>query len=213
MGFQEPKTAPRGAATRVLLELAAQGDSDARGRLLERFEPLLVRCARKHLGRERFAGEGEDLLQVLRMSVAASVGSFRGDSTPSFLAWLKKVLRSRLQDWERGRRSPRRNPGAPVLSLSATDAPEVAASGPTPSRVLLKREEAQRLRQAIERVPPRYRDLLRLLCEKYPSPAEVAAFLKKDPEAARKVVARALAHLRRVLEVGTSGPDGNDVFG
>jgi len=62
------------------------------------------------------------------------------------------------------------------------------------------REEIELLRRSIERVPARYRRVLRLVLERAPSPEELEAFLHKDPEEARKFVERALKHLKRVLE-------------
>jgi DNA-directed RNA polymerase specialized sigma24 family protein len=86
-----------------------------------------------------------------------------------------------------------------VLSLQATDAPEVAGKGPTPSGIACAREETERFRKAVERTPERYRELLWFLYEEDPSMTEVAEFLGKGTEASRKFVSRALNSLKRVV--------------
>jgi RNA polymerase sigma factor (sigma-70 family) len=182
-----------------LIEAASRGQRAAMEALLERYEPLLRAAVRGHLGPGRFQNEGEDLLQMLRLTIIEALPSLRTHEPCSFEAWLKKVVRNRLLDWEKHQRARRRHPSKPILRLRTTNAAEVAGLGTTPSRIVSRREDHQRLRRAIELVPERYRGLLRLMYEKDPSPAEVAEFLEKPPEAARKFTARALDHLQRVL--------------
>lgn len=169
-------------------------------RLIERFEPLLQAAVRRHLGPARYQDEGEDLLQTLRLAMVKALPSVKEQDLRSVAAWMKKLVRSRILDWQKSRQAGCRQPDRPVVSLAGTNAPEVAALTPTPSNILIEREELERLQRAIETVPARYRALLRLLYRQNPSPAEVAEFLGKEPEAARKFVARALAHLRQVMK-------------
>ncbi|MBI4586681.1 MAG: sigma-70 family RNA polymerase sigma factor [Planctomycetes bacterium] len=176
-----------------------RGDRASLGRIIQRFEPLLQHVVRRYLGPERFADEGEDLLQTLRLALVKALPSARARDLPSLTAWIKKVVWSRLLDWEKSRNAARRRWPRPMVSLSATNKPEVEALSPTPSGIFMGQEELEKLRAAIEKVPSRYRELLRLLYEKSPTPAEVAQFLGKEPEAARKFVARALTHLRQVF--------------
>ena len=193
---------PRPASTRLLIEAAASGDTAAQGFLLEKLEPLLRRSALRCLGPERFSVEGDDLLQAARLSIAQSLRSFRSRDRTSLAVWVRKVVESRFLDRERARRRSSRDPGHAMVSLCATDAPEVASAGPTPSRVVMHREEVEALERAIESVPERYRAVLKLLIECHPSPSEVARSLGKPPDAARRFVGRALGHLRKALGPG-----------
>jgi RNA polymerase sigma factor (sigma-70 family) len=181
-----------------MLRAAVGGERTAMAQLIHRYEPLLRDSVRRHLGPARFDREGEDLLQILRLAIVERLPSLQGRDRSSLTAWLKKVIRSRILDWEKSQRAARRSPTRPVVRLM-TDAVGPSDSGPSPSRVVSDGEERGRFRRAIDRVPVRYRAVLRFLHENDPSPEEVAGFLRKSPEAARKFLSRALTHLRRLL--------------
>ncbi len=189
----------RGQTTHVLVEAAAGGDVDAQGRLLSRFEPVLRKAVQSSLGRDRFLADGEDLLQEIRMAVLRALPGFRGRDRASFIAWVRQVSTTKTIDWERRRRSGRRAPRPGIGSLSGTNAPEPAARGDAPSRMILLREEKERIGRAIEAVPEQYREVLRLIVTESPEPGELAARLGRGPEATRKFVSRALAALRKAL--------------
>ncbi len=187
-------------STAASLEAAARGDVSAQERLIERFNPFLKGEVKRFLSPDRFRADGEDLLQTVRLAVLKALPTLRARDNRSLASWLRKLTRSRCLDWEKARRSLRQSPEPPRRIVRvATDAREVPARSPTPSRLLMGREEVERLSRAIEAAPPRYRDLLRFLAEKDPEPAEVGSFLGKEPEAARKFTARALNYLRAAL--------------
>jgi RNA polymerase sigma factor (sigma-70 family) len=192
-----------------LLSRAIGGDREAQHRLLERFEPRILLGIRRHLSPERFREEGEDLLQTIRLALLKSLPTIRCRYMEGFASWLEKLVRCRLLDWEKARRSRRRSPTRPPVSLEATDAPEPAAGTLTPSRIVMRKESRLCLERAIADAPERYRETLRFLYEKDPTLPEVAAFLGKKPDAARKFMARALNHLRRSL----GGREGTGIRG
>jgi RNA polymerase sigma factor (sigma-70 family) len=201
---------PRGAAssTELLIAAASGGDSGASGRLLARYDSLLLSFVRRRLGPARFRAEGEDLLQVIRLSITQAMPQVRARDRAAFGAWLKKLVRSKFLDWERRRMRERKRPDGAPLSLDGSWGASFPAATPTPSLILLRKEKKERLARAIESVPERYRPLLRLLSEEDPTLREVAAFLGKPIEPARKFVSRALGHLKRALEgaEGTTRP-------
>jgi len=187
-------------STAESLSAAAGGDAAAAGRLIARFEPVLRREVRRFLGSERFREEGEDLLQTVRLQVLRSLPSVRARDRGGWATWLRTVARNACLDWEKSQRRARRRLESPQrLVRLPTAAPDLPADSPTPSRILLKREESERLFRAIEKAPERYQGLLRLLAERDPDPEQVARFLGKEPEAARKFTARALLRLRQAL--------------
>ncbi len=190
---------PGGRTTQLQLEAATNGDANAQGQLLSRFDPVLRDAVQSYLRRDRFLAEGDDLLQEVRMAILRALPGFRGRDRASFVAWVRQVSTTKAIDWERRRRSRRRAPRGRIGSLSATDAPEPVARGEAPSRILLRREEHERILRAIEGVPERYRAVLRLIVTESPEPGELAARLGRGPDAARKLVSRALAALRKAL--------------
>jgi RNA polymerase sigma-70 factor (ECF subfamily) len=76
---------------------------------------------------------------------------------------------------------------------------EVADPSPTAEQQLVDREEAQRLREAIEQLPPGAKRVLRLHKIDGLSHAEVAASLGISKSAVEKHMAVAMTHLRRML--------------
>jgi len=197
--------APACAPTRELIVRAIQGDRAALGEILAHFEPVIRATVLRHLGPGRMSVDGDDALQIVRMGVLEAIPGVR-ESRPSALgAWIRKVAASRLIDWEKARRSSRRSSDRPILSLVATDAPEVAGKALTGSRILMRAEEKRRLERAIEQVPDRYRPVLRFILSHEPTPAELSSFLLKETEAARKFVGRALEHLKRALGDSSRG--------
>jgi RNA polymerase sigma-70 factor (ECF subfamily) len=183
----------------LLLAGACRGEAGARDLLLQYCEPLILSRVKGRLTLQQFRAEGEDILQSIRCSIVRSLPSLRSDKVPSFLSWLEKLVGCRLSDWERAGRGANKPNGKVPVSLDAEGVPEPAAPGTTPSRQLISEEERARLRKAVEKVPERYRPSLLLICERDPGLPEVARFLGKSPEAARKFLDRALLHLKKAI--------------
>jgi len=179
----------------AVLATARDGDRQARDRLLICCEPLLSARVRRRLSARRFAAEGDDLLQTIRLSIIEKLPALHACDPGSFLSWLEKLVRCRILDWERARGGRPPVPG----SGAAEGGPDRAAPTPTPSRILMDEEARARIAGAIDRVPARYREVLRLIARKDPGAEEVAAFLGKGPDAARKFIERALLHLGQAL--------------
>jgi RNA polymerase sigma factor (sigma-70 family) len=186
-------------STQVLLDRARYGARTAIGHIIGLYEPLIEAAVRRHLGPKRFQEEGDDLLQAIRLTLVKGLRTFRGTNRAVLVAWMRRTIENQILDWEKGRRAQCRVPVGGALERISHDGPPVADSAPRPSQILLRREQVERLRRAIETAPERYRGILRFLYEKSPTRAEVAAFTRKNPEAAGKVIARALAYLRTTL--------------
>jgi RNA polymerase sigma factor (sigma-70 family) len=187
----------------VLFEAASRGERAAQERLLRAYDPFLRARAREHLGAVRFDRDGDDLLQTLRLALVLALPGLRGRDRASFAAWLRRLVRCRILDWEKARRGGRGSK-ARTARLETVTFDGLVASTPSPSHVLMNREASRILEDAIGRVPERYRAVLRLIRDRQPPVEQLAAILEKSPEGARKFVERAVAHLRRVLE-GTRG--------
>ena len=87
-------------AERVLLAGIREGDADAWRQLIDRYSGRLLAFAQSRLGD---AAEAEDLLQETFMSFLTVLGDFRERS--SIETYLFTILRRRIIDWRRSRRS------------------------------------------------------------------------------------------------------------
>jgi RNA polymerase sigma factor (sigma-70 family) len=188
--------------TSILLESACTGDVEAQSRLFERFEPRLRGWIRKELGPQRFESEGEELIQVISLAFVKALPKVRHRSRKAFHALMRTVVRNKVIDWHKAARRRKRSPGGIRQRLLSTVLTQAAAESPTPSQIVVSREERERLWSAIDSVPKRYRAVLRYILAESPESHELAQFLEKPPEAARKFAGRAIAHLARVLQTG-----------
>jgi len=178
---------------------AAEGRRTAIGYFVQEFDLLLLKTVRRHLGASRFRNEGDDLLQALKLAIITALPKLRGRDRPAVVAWLNKLIRSRILDWERSQRAAKRRPESTPLRLQRTGGLDVASRAPTPHTTSVRAEEIERVRKAIDLTPERYRPVLRFILEKAPQTKEIAAFVRKEQEAARKFSERAVAHLQRAL--------------
>ncbi len=194
-----PTGGDRSPSTTVLLEAACTGDTAARDKLIARYEPRLRSWVRRELGAKRFRNEGDDVLQTVLVSIVQSLSGLRKRTTQAFNVWLNRLIKSRILDLEKAKRRLRRAPANPHQKLLTTILPDIAAKTPTPSRILITKEQRARIERAIAVVPARYQGVLRFILAGSPSPEDVAAYVEKSPEAARKFVTRALRHLQRAV--------------
>jgi RNA polymerase sigma factor (sigma-70 family) len=187
-------------STKAALESACSGSRTAAGEVIARVDSVIIAIIRRYLGPRCGSGDEEDLRQEIRLAVNHGLRNVRQRDRASLIAWIKKVARSRIIDWERQRRARRRAPGVALLRMDTTNAPEIPARREnTPSQELMRAEERDLVERALELVKPRYRPLLELIYRRAPSAAELAEFLGKEPEAARKHAARALSELKRAI--------------
>lgn len=103
--------------------LAAKGDGDAFGALLERHYDRVFRIAYRFCGRRE---DAEDVAQDVCMSLPAKLKSFRGDA--GFTTWLYRVVVNRVRDVQRKQMTSRRvhNDYGEVEELRRGEAQEAA---------------------------------------------------------------------------------------
>jgi RNA polymerase sigma-70 factor (ECF subfamily) len=199
-----------GPPAHELLCRARAGDAAARGRLLERYRRYLPLLARAELGRDlRGKVDPSDLVQEAFLEAHRDFGQFQGQTEAQWLAWLRRVLATSLADQVRRYRDTRRRDLRRERQLAAAldqspEAPaeDVAAAGSSPSARARRDEEAQRLAEALERLPASYRQVLRMRHYQGLTFPAIARHLDKKLDAVKKVWLRSLARLRRVLKAG-----------
>lgn len=153
----------------------------------ELFEDLIARFVAPlfDLFRRRHASDAdaEDLVQETLLQCLASIGAFRGKST--FRTWLFRMALNRMADRER----------RPRTSRLPDDAEEEIVAPPPREGT-----HDERVRAAIDRLPPSRREVVRLVHgEEDLDCAEAAARLGRSVEAVRKELSRAYRELRDLL--------------
>ena len=177
----------------------APGQRTALGRLIVAYDPLVVAEVRRLLGPRHFAAHGEDVLQNIRLALVKGIPGLRAKNQAALAAWIRTLVQRQVLDWAKARGAARRVPSRKLVRLDGPGSPQLAADTPTPSRIVLLREQKELIRRAIETTRARYRDVLRFICERSPTEEALEKFTGKSGDRHRKFVERALQHLERAV--------------
>ena len=194
--------------SRPLVERATGGDAAAIDALLERHLPALRAFIRLRSSDQIRARESvSDLVQSVCREALQDVGSYQYRGEAAFKQWLFTMALRKVID--RGRYLERRQQASAVevpLASEASAMPsensrllECYASFCTPSQDAMIREETERIERALLQLPDEYREIIieaRIVGLSY---AEIAEQTGRSDEAVRKLLARALARLARLL--------------
>ena len=194
--------------TRHLVALAQDGDQSALNQLCKVYGARVLWIVRLRMGRElRSQLESIDLVQDVLMSALKDFGNVNWGTEGDFLRWLSRItenrIRGHLQRLHAKKRDIRREvrlkgygPTAEDSFVAALD----AAVTTTPSAIMSKREELDRLAKAIDELKPEYREAIILTKIEGLSYKEMGDRLGKSSDAVRKLVSRALEELVGVFE-------------
>jgi RNA polymerase sigma-70 factor (ECF subfamily) len=194
--------------TRHLVALAQDGGESALNQLCKVYGARVLWIIRLRMGRElRSQLESMDLVQDVLMSALKDLGSFTYKTEGDFLRWLSRIaenrLRGHLQRLHANKRDIRKevrlNGYGPTVEDSFVAALDVVDST-TPSVIMSKREELDKLANAIDALKPEYRQVIVLTKIEGLSYKEIGERLGKTSEAVRKLVSRALEELICVFE-------------
>ena len=177
-------------ATRGLLGQALGGDSSARGGLLERLRPRVVLWAAARLsGKLRALLEPEDVAQEVLIAVSKSFDRFDNREYRAFLGWLFTIAEHRIRDRVDYHNAKSRQPPEPREGSADT----------TPSVIAVRNERVERVREAIERLPQDYKDVIRLRRFQELDCREVAELMGRSENAVRVLYCRAIKALGREM--------------
>lgn len=194
--------------TRHLVALAQDGDESALNQLCKVYCSRVLWIIRLRMGRElRSQLESMDLVQDVLMSALKDLGNFTYKTEGDFLRWLSRIAENRLRGYLQRLRANKRDirkevqlngyrPTAEDSIVATLDA--VATT--TPSAIMSKREELDKLAKAIDALKPEYRQVIVLKKIEGISYKEIGDRLGKSSEAARKLVSRALEELINIFE-------------
>ena len=183
---------PDQESTAALLELAREGDDQARDRLLSRFLPILQRWAHGRLpGYARDLLETDDLVQMTLLRALDRLKDFEPRREGAFLAYLRRILINQLRD--EIRRVSRR----PVKESISKAPPDGRSS---PLEELVGRETLEKYEKALDRLPRPQQEAVILRVEFGFTHQEIAdAVGSPSANAARMMVARSMVQLVEVM--------------
>jgi RNA polymerase sigma-70 factor, ECF subfamily len=190
---------PESSESGQLLSRARAGDEDAYCQLACEHEETLFRQA---VALCRNPANAEDLTSETLVEAWKSLKRF--DGSCRFSTWLYAILVHRFQKSVRAARSR----PVPLSSLPATDAERTGGAlvllpdtQPLPADKLLEIERAARLRDAIDRLPPKHQQVILLRFYEQASLAEIAAALKLSTGTVKSRLHHALGKLRNMKSV------------
>lgn len=174
----------------LFLRKARGGDRKAFESLLEACRAELEKYARARIGEHlRSRVEIDDVLQETFTRAWESIGRVQWTGQDTFLRWLKGIARHViLQQAERAKPSE-------LIYL----AEEPCADEPSPSRSLRREERFARLKEAVDRLPPEYREAVFLVRLKGLEIKEAAGRMGRTPKAVTHLLSRGLKKLRELL--------------
>jgi RNA polymerase sigma-70 factor (ECF subfamily) len=200
--------------TEQLLELAAAGDPDARGRLLQRHRQRLRKLVALRLDRRLAArADASDVVQDSLVEADRRLGDFMRQRQVPFYVWLRQLTLERLTDLYRlhlraQKRSVRREeisvshlPDESLLEL----AQRLVARGSSPDARLAREDLNRRVRALLAGLPQRDREVLAMRHLEQLSVAEIAAALGLSEGAVKVRHVRALERLRQRLDEELTG--------
>jgi RNA polymerase sigma-70 factor (ECF subfamily) len=188
------------------LAAARAGDASALGELFKACHGYLLLVARTEFAPELQAKGGpSDVVQDTFLEAQRDFPRFQGTSEEELLAWLRRLLLNNLANFTRqfrdtGKRAIDREVALGDASSVHNLAAALPADTPSPSGQAVAREAAAALQRALDRLPDDYRQVLVWRYQEKRSFDEIAALLKRTPNAARKLWARALERLQEEME-------------
>jgi len=171
-----------------LMSRVAAGELDAVAELYDRHAGRVFGLAHRILGNRT---DAEDVVQEVFSQAWRTAGRYRSDRG-SVTAWLLVMARTRALDRMRARRAPERG-------LVTPECETLASTGSLPADELIAREQADRVRNALHRLPDGQRRALELAYFEGLSQTEIAATLRAPLGTVKTRIRIALATLRRSL--------------
>lgn len=194
--------------TDELVTRAIQGDLPAMDRLMDRHRQRLRKMVAVRMD-ERLATrvDPSDVVQETLAEAARKLGDYARHRPLPFYPWLRQLAWNRLVDLHRRHVQARRRSvtreeaqGPPLDDRSALDLAErLLASDSGPVRRLLRDELRRRVRDALDQLSDRDRELLVMRHLEQLSIREIAAVLAIGEGAVKTRLVRALQRLRGLL--------------
>ena len=193
--------------TQRLITLAKDGDQSALDQLCKVYNERILRIIRMRMGPElRTKLQSMDLVQDAFISALRSLGNFTYRNEGDFLRWVSKIAENRLRDnldklhadkRDIRKEIPLNNKPSAQDSFVATNEP---VDSTTPSVIVSRREDLDKLERAMDKLKPEYREVITLTKIEGLSYKEAASRLGKGPDAVRMLLSRAMTALSQSFE-------------
>jgi RNA polymerase sigma factor (sigma-70 family) len=181
-------------AEESLIDGALSGRPGAFGDLVQPYLAALTRFARSRVGDVSAA---EDVVQQAVFLAFGNLQQYRREA--SFKTWLSAIVSNEAKHWRRGQRVVQIRP------LNEAYVANLADPGGSPDTQCEVNEDAERLREAIVRLPEKYRQMIQLRDLRELSVAETARSLSLTAGAVKTRHHRARRLLMRRLTRKTPG--------
>jgi RNA polymerase sigma-70 factor (ECF subfamily) len=132
----------------ALIQRCAAGDESASAELVAEHQRTVVQLATNLLGDRE---EALDLSQEVFLRVFRTIHRFRGQS--SLRTWIYRIVVNQARNRHRFWRRRHRDEQVSLDQHVATHGDVIRGSSPGPDRVLAQKELAERLQDALERLP------------------------------------------------------------
>ena len=194
--------------TQRLVELAKEGDQAALDKLCKAYSERVRRIVRMRMGKEmRTKLESMDLVQDAFIAALRGLEGFTYQNEGDFLRWVAKIAENRLRDEAEKMHANKRDirKEIPLDNNRTTSGNGFAGiKGPadsvTPSVIMSKRENLDKLEKAVEGLKPEYREIIVLTKIEGLSYKEAGEKIGKNADAARMLLSRAMAALSKSFE-------------
>lgn len=173
---------------------------------LNRYREYLQSRAKMDL-RGRFAGkvDASDIVQECLLDAQKALPAFRGEREEQILAWLRTILEHRLTNRYRHYLTRKRDVRREVPMVRDREGSALlldkllAADQTSPSGALRQFEETQRLRLALDQLPPEQRQAVMLKHLEGRSLVEVATEMQRSLTATGGLLKRGMQRLRQIM--------------
>jgi RNA polymerase sigma-70 factor (ECF subfamily) len=194
--------------TQHLVILAKDGDKTALEKLCQVYGERVHWIVRLRMGREiRSKLDSIDLVQDVFVSVLEDLGDFTYKDEGDFLRWLSGIVENRIRDNVKRLRADKRNVRKEVPlrnRVPTTEKSFAGAPGPvattTPSVIVSKGEDLDKLEKAIGKLTPEHREVIILKKIEGLSYKEIGDKLGKSTDAVGMLISRAMLSLINAFE-------------
>jgi RNA polymerase sigma-70 factor, ECF subfamily len=201
--------------SKAKLAAAKQGDSQAKGELLDRFRPYLNVIAQRLLD-ERLKGRMDysDVVQATYLEASRDFEAFRGDSIETFLAWLRHILRNNISTAHQEHLATQKRSAKLEITINSIGSygsspmqfeQLIPAETSSPSQRMMRSEAAAILAACIEGLPRAQGDAIRMRYLEGMSLKGISERMKKTEMAVAGLLKRGLQGLREEIARIKSG--------
>jgi RNA polymerase sigma-70 factor (ECF subfamily) len=197
--------AKRSGQTASALRQARAGSAEALGNVLEACRGYLLTVAQRELDPQlRAKGGPSDLVQQTFLEAQRDFAGFHGETEAELLAWLRRLLLNNLANFVRDYRETAKRQVTREIGLLDVDSSRPgdlgpASASPTPSKQAMLHERTAAVLQALDKLPPDYRQVVWLRYHDERSFEEIGKIMGRSANAVRKLWLRAVERLKQDL--------------